>query len=64
MASPSLVTKLKNTSQFKIVINTSTILHYYQLLQLTYAIDDRGDGIVAKTYTGIALKNQYQIITL
>ena len=56
MASPSLVTKLKNTSQFKIVINTSTILHYYQLLQLTYAIDDRGDGIVAETYSADDLK--------
>lgn len=54
MASPFLVTKLKKTLRFKI---TPTILHYSQLHQLMYAIDDIGDGIVAKTYSGIALKN-------
>lgn len=61
MASPFLVTKLKKTLRFKI---TPTILHYSQLHQLMYAIDDLGDGIVAKTYSGIALKNCKSFNTL
>ena len=55
MASPFLVTKLKNSFRFK---TTQTILHYSQLPQLMYAKDDLGGGIVAKTYSGNIFKNR------
>ena len=55
MASPFLVTKLKNSFRFNLL---PTILHYYQLPQHMYAIDDLGDCIVAKTISGNILKNR------